>query len=179
MFKGQSFHPWDSHLHLKVLYLSIYWGLAYLKYRQDTIFANDIFLFTTRQRSFWKVMFSLVSVSLSIQARCPHVTTAYDAIGQSQGTWDSLDICVHLGTLPPPGAASYPQWGMPPSHLPWALVQLLSTWRPPDKFSCSWFSVYWKETIDRTFTPGSLSLDSSSWGLFHLSKQTSIDIWSW
>ena len=101
MFKGQSFYPWDSHLHLKVLYLSIFWGLAYMKYRQDTIFANDIFLLTTRQRSFWKVMFSLVSVSLSIQARCPHVTTAYDAIGQSQGTLDSLDICVHLGTLPP------------------------------------------------------------------------------
>ena len=59
-------------------------------------------------------MFSLVSVSLSIQARCPHVTTAYDAIGQSQGTWDSLDICVHLGTLPPSRRGLLPTVGNAP-----------------------------------------------------------------
>ena len=51
-----------------------------------------------------KVMFSVVSIYQSVH-RDYHVTTAHDAISQSQITWDPLDMfkLVHLGPpLPKP-----------------------------------------------------------------------------
>ena len=76
------------------------------------------YIFTTRQQSCGKVMFSVVYIGHSFcQGGGLHVTTTCDALGQSQLTWDPpCPTPTNMGTLPQT-CSNLVTLGQPPSRL--------------------------------------------------------------